>query len=121
MRAFRKYAATDAVPHDTPWDWLALGQLRAHELLPDRLRSLLANEGADVFTTELLTEAAPNVRDRAGLGEDDFVLFVEPPSFDARIVNQYRCSRSCRGPTGASTTGSPSILTSRGESSCASV
>jgi hypothetical protein len=26
MRAFRKYAAADATTHDTPWDWLALGQ-----------------------------------------------------------------------------------------------
>ncbi len=129
MRNFRKYAAADVVPHDTPWDWLALGQhhglptrlldwtyspyvalhfvtqsrvrydrdgvvwaidyVRAHELLPDRLRRELREEGANVFTTELLTDAAPELGDLEQLGDDDFVLFVEPPSFDSRIVNQY--------------------------------
>jgi hypothetical protein len=58
---------------------------RAHELLPSPLRAALREEGADVFTTELLASAAPELHDLEG----QFVLFVEPPSFDARIVNQY--------------------------------
>jgi hypothetical protein len=61
---------------------------RAHEQLPARLREALEAEGANVFTTELLAECAPALHD---LDEEDaeFVLFVEPPSFDSRIVNQY--------------------------------
>jgi hypothetical protein len=58
---------------------------RAHELLPQPLRAALREEGADVFTTELLASAAPRLGDLEGR----FVLFVEPPSFDSRIVNQY--------------------------------
>jgi FRG domain-containing protein len=128
MRAFRKYAAQDAVPHDTDWDWLALGQhhglptrlldwtyspyvalhfatqntakydrdgvvwcldyTRAHEQLPEELKAVLRAEGAQVFTTELLAEAAPELRDLERY-DAGFVLFVEPPSFDSRIVNQY--------------------------------
>jgi FRG domain-containing protein len=63
-----------------------LDYVRAHDLLPDRLRERLAAEGANVFTTELLAEVAPSIDQ---LGNEEFVLFVEPPSFDERIVNQY--------------------------------
>jgi hypothetical protein len=129
VRNFRKYAGTAAVPADSIWNWLALGQhhglptrlldwtyspyvalhfataradrfdrdgaiwmvdyVRVHELLPDRLRDALDAEGANVFTTEMLAQASPRVSDLETLDDDEFALFVEPPSFDARIVNQY--------------------------------
>lgn len=59
--------------------------VRAHDRLPRDLRDALAREGANVFTTELLAEAVP----RVDALEGELVLFVEPPSFGARIVNQY--------------------------------
>jgi FRG domain-containing protein len=60
---------------------------RVHELLPEPLKAVLRGEGADVFTTDMLDRA---VGDLVALGElGEFVLFLEPPSFDARIVNQY--------------------------------
>jgi hypothetical protein len=61
----------------------------AHRLLPPVLRSALEEEGATVFTTELLAECAPTLSQLDALGGDEpFVLFFEPPSLDDRIVNQ---------------------------------
>ena len=69
--------------------WM-IDYVRAHELLPSSLRRVLSDEGANVFTAEMLDQVARRRRDLDDLAEDDdFVLFLEPPSLDDRIVNQY--------------------------------
>lgn len=62
----------------------------AHERLPRPLRDALREEGARVFTTELLDEHAPDLRalDALGASDEPFLLFFEPPSLDERIVTQ---------------------------------
>jgi hypothetical protein len=62
--------------------------VRAHELAPRKLRDQLEREAANVFTTEMLAAVASDFGELDKLG-NDFVVFVEPPSFDERIVNQY--------------------------------
>jgi hypothetical protein len=61
---------------------------QAHELAPAPLRDCLEREGAALFTTEMLGSVSEDVGDLESLG-DEFVVFVEPPSFDQRIINQY--------------------------------
>jgi FRG domain-containing protein len=62
--------------------------VRARAEVPRRLARLLEHEGANTFTTETLARAAPTLRDLDAVGGEPFVLFLEPPSLDDRIVNQ---------------------------------
>lgn len=57
--------------------------------LPAPLRGILEDEGAGVFTVEMLAQAASTLDEFGALGESPFVVFIEPPSLDDRIVNQY--------------------------------
>lgn len=67
----------------------AVDYSRTNALLPDRLKQLLAEEGSDVFTAEMLGRAACTLHDFDRLSESRFVAFFEPPSLDDRIVIQF--------------------------------
>ncbi|HWI53557.1 MAG TPA: FRG domain-containing protein [Symbiobacteriaceae bacterium] len=62
---------------------------RTNEYLPPPLRGLLRKEGSMVFTAEMLSRAASTLEEFEALSTDEFVAFFEPPSLDARMVNQY--------------------------------
>ncbi len=62
---------------------------RTNHFLPRKLRRLLRDEGSDLLTVEMLSRAAPTLRDLGRLSDDAFVALWEPPSLDERIVNQY--------------------------------
>ena len=68
--------------------WL-LDYVRAQEQAPARVRDVLRDQEMNVFTAELLDEAAGGLGDLEGLAADDYVVFLEPPSLNERIVNQY--------------------------------
>jgi hypothetical protein len=72
---------------------------RVHGRLPAPLSTALAGEGAQVFTVEMLEDvtsptpaagfsAAP-LGALANLSDTPFLTFLEPPSLDARIVQQF--------------------------------
>lgn len=74
-----------------------LDLIKVHELLPQQYKDCLAAEGSYVFTVDMLHSLTTNtgnfnseisVFDSHKKG-DDFVICLEPPSIDARIVNQY--------------------------------
>lgn len=59
------------------------------KLLPDGLRQVLQAQCADIFSVDMLEERIRTLEDldswRPG---QPFILFFEPPSLDARIINQ---------------------------------
>jgi hypothetical protein len=58
-------------------------------LLPAKLRDLAQEAALDVFTAEMLDEVAQSLKEFDSLAEEDFVIFIEPPSLDPRIANQF--------------------------------
>ena len=67
----------------------AVNYLKTHQLLPQRLRNKLEEEGANVFTVEMLSETVCSLQELSQLDSNNFALFFEPPSIDDRITNQF--------------------------------
>jgi hypothetical protein len=63
--------------------------MRTNQLLPDRLKAILAEEGSFVFTAEMLGRAAATLHEFDRLSDREFVAFFEPPSLDERIIVQF--------------------------------
>jgi FRG domain-containing protein len=61
--------------------------VEANKRLPARLKRMLREEGSDTFTVEMLG-AFGSLRDFDALSRDPFVVFLEPPAVDRRILNQ---------------------------------
>ena len=69
--------------------------------LPQELRKELDTEGSNVFTVEILNNVARSLQELERLSKDPFVVFLEPPSLDDRIVNQFALFSLMSTPTEA--------------------
>lgn len=66
----------------------AVNFVKANKLLPRRLRKILEDECSDTFTVEMLA-AFRTLREFDALAREPFVVFMEPPAVDRRILNQF--------------------------------
>ena len=79
---------------DDPADFKADGVVwcvdfvKANKRLPARLRRILEHEGSDTFTVEMLA-GFETLREFDALTRNPFVIFLEPPALDQRILNQH--------------------------------
>ena len=58
------------------------------EYLPKKLKDKLTEIGSNSFTTEML-HAVYRDLDQLSKNKQEFVIPLEPPSLDSRIINQY--------------------------------
>jgi hypothetical protein len=75
--------------------------IKVKRFLPERLKAELEEEGANVFTAEMLGRVVANLKDLDRLAPEPFVAFFEPPSLDERIVNQFALFSLMSSPTAA--------------------
>lgn len=66
--------------------------------LPPKLATLLEEEGAHVFTESLLNRVVRTLPELDAM-PGEFALFLEPPSLDNRIVNQFALFALMSSPT----------------------
>jgi hypothetical protein len=62
--------------------------VEANKRLPARLRRILDREGSQTLTVDMLA-AFRTLRDFDTLARDPFLVFLEPPAIDRRILNQF--------------------------------
>ncbi len=86
----------DAYDHDGAiW---CVDYVKANQLLPEQLKQILGAEGSNVFTVEMLDRAASSLPELDRLAADVYVIFLEPPSLDNNIVNQFALFSMMSGP-----------------------
>jgi FRG domain len=66
----------------------AIDFVEANRFLPRRLKRILDAEGSDTATIDMLGTFS-SLREFDRLSRRPFVVFLEPPSLDPRIVNQF--------------------------------
>ena len=67
----------------------AVNYVGVHQHLPRKLRAVLGEERSNAFTVEMLESAVSSLAELEKLSNEDFAVFLEPPSLDQRIINQY--------------------------------
>jgi hypothetical protein len=83
------FATANNLKFDTDGVIWCVNYVKSNEYLPKELTSILNLEGSNVFTPEMLEKVCQSLKDFDSLQEKEFVLFLEPPSLDERIVNQH--------------------------------
>ncbi len=83
------FATVEPADYDQDGLIFCANYVRIHETLPKKLKQILRRERSNAFTAEMLDEVARTLPALERQSRKDFALFLEPPSLDQRIVNQF--------------------------------
>jgi hypothetical protein len=83
------FATADFHRFDTDGAIWCVNNVETNKFLPEKFRQVIAEEGSNVFTAEMLDPVCSSLKELGALKEKEFVLFLEPPSLDERIVHQF--------------------------------
>jgi acylphosphatase len=67
----------------------ALNYVALNQFLPKKLKKIIEKEASNTFTAEMLDQVCTTLDDLDQRSEEEFLLFLEPPSLDSRITNQF--------------------------------
>ena len=81
------FATEDPLAFDRDGVVWCVDFIAANKRIPRRLQRMLREESSDTFTVDMLA-AFPTLREFDALSREPFVVFVEPPAVDRRILNQ---------------------------------
>ena len=91
------FATDDPAAYGTDGVVWCVNFVGANTRLPEQLRAILEEEHSDTFTVEMLRQFG-SLRAFDALAKDPFVVFLEPPSLDTRILNQFALFSLMPGP-----------------------
>jgi hypothetical protein len=83
------FALTDLESFNEDGVIWALNYVNLNKHLPEKLKIAIEKERSNTFTVDMLEEVCKDLDELDRTGNDPFVLFLEPPSLDERILNQY--------------------------------
>jgi len=83
------YATCDIDKYDKDGVIWLVNYVEVNKLLPEPFKTVLTHEMSNAFTIEKIEAAVASLDEFDHLSDEVLLLFFEPPSIDARIVNQF--------------------------------
>jgi hypothetical protein len=92
------FASETPADFDTDGVVWCVNFVEANKRLPARLKRIMLKEGSETLTVDMLTRFA-TFNDFDALARRPFLVFMEPPAIDRRILNQFALFSLMSSPT----------------------